>query len=126
MSNKARISNGKFATSNALLFKKIRLQSSFGFTDLLSPLKTMQRDLAINRDEQVVKSVEQLAQPRNYRTYADGTIQAQVQSIQKKKSEENMSELTFEQSLQIEQLFQRAWRCAVRRSLMPFKRNGFI
>ena len=54
--------------------------------DLLSPLKTMQRGFSYTTvDEQVVKSVEQLA-PNQVITvhYADGTIQAQVQSIQKK------------------------------------------
>ncbi|CAI3325839.1 MULTISPECIES: exodeoxyribonuclease VII large subunit [Enterococcus] len=54
--------------------------------DLLSPLKTMQRGFSYTTvDEQVVKSVEQLAPNQEITVhYADGTIQAQVQSIQKK------------------------------------------
>ena len=54
--------------------------------DLLSPLKTMQRGFSYTTvDEQVVKSVKQLAPNQEITIhYADGTIQAQVQSIHNK------------------------------------------
>ena len=54
--------------------------------DLLSPLKTMQRGFSYTTvDEQVVKSVAQLAPNQEITVhYADGTVQAQVHTIQKK------------------------------------------
>ena len=53
--------------------------------DLLSPLKTMQRGFSYTTaEDQVVKSVEQLAIDQQITVhYVDGTIQAQVKAIEK-------------------------------------------
>lgn len=97
------------------LNKQKQFTSAVQQLDLLSPLKIMGRGYSYTtKEDRVVKTVTEL-QPADQLTihYADGTVQANVETITAKKRSFNMpaKEKTFEESLNaLEEIVQRLER----------------